>query len=350
MSGEEAQSNEQRAAEAQVEEHRNEQSPFVIAAETTRMPMLFLNAGANNNRPIIFANDSLLELTGYDRSELLAKDLSFLIADQDEQIVLAVFETLFSDTSARDREICCRRKDGNLFWASAFINPVCDEHGDVMQYFVSLADLTKHRRESDRLRFLFNELNHRTQNMLAVVQAIAGQTLRGKTDATIYQGFERRLLALSDVHSLLARANWGQLGLRDMIEQVLQPWGSNGQPDSRYNITGENIPMQPKTALSLAMVMHELASNAVKYGALSNDDGQLDINWRIVEPDPLGCYIRLHWQESGGPTVIAPDHKGFGMRLIEQGLAQDLDAQVRVDYPPTGLVCEISLPVPLTLD
>ena len=189
-------------------------------------------------------------------------------------------------------------------------------------------DLTKHKQEKDRLRFLLDELNHRTQNTLATVQAIAVQTLRGVADKEVVDAFEGRIL------------------VRDVIDQILQPFGLNDRRVARFSVEGEDVRLQPQAALTLAMVFHELATNAAKYGAFSNDAaGQIAIAWQ-VEPTPHGDRMRLRWQESGGPPVTPPGRKGFGSRLIEIGLAQELDGEVRLDYEPAGLVCQIVMPVP----
>jgi two-component sensor histidine kinase len=214
-----------------------------------------------------------------------------------------------------------------------------------VQHFASLVDLTRHRREENRLRFLLDELNHRTQNMLATVQAIAGQTLRGRAGAQVVDAFEQRILALADAHALLGRENWDRLDLRDVIGRILHPFGLNSEA-SRFSVVGDDVHVQPKAALTLAMVFHELATNAVKYGPLSNHaGGQIDIAWHIASTEK-GEQMRLRWQESDGPRVTPPDRKGFGSRLIQLGLAQDLDGEARLDFEPSGVVCDIAMPLP----
>jgi two-component sensor histidine kinase len=196
----------------------------------------------------------------------------------------------------------------------------------------------------DRLRFLLDELNHRTQNTLATVQAIAVQTLRGAADKEAVGAFEGRILALSKAHGLLGRRLWEAVRLRDVIEQILQPFGLNDRRANRFSVEGDDVRLQPKAALTLAMVFHELATNAIKHGALSNAAGKIDIAWQL-EPTPQGDQMRLRWQESGGPPVTVPGRKGFGSRVIEGGLAQELDGEVRLDYEPSGVVCRIMMPV-----
>jgi PAS domain S-box-containing protein len=345
MSNEENKSGEQKAAEADVESFRKDLGPFVVAAETTRMAMVFTDAKASDN-PVIFANDSFLSLTGYDREEVLGQSLNFLMARGADPEALAAIEAAFEGRSHCHPEIRYRRKDGSLFWATIFISPVQDESGDAVQHFASFVDVTKHKQEKDRLRFLLDELNHRTQNTLATVQAIAVQTLHGVADKEVVDAFTGRILALSKAHGLLGRENWEGVSLRDVIEQILEPFGLRDRRVARFTVEGDDVRLPPKAALTFAMVFHELATNAAKHGALSNDAaGRIDIAWQ-VELTPQGDRMRLHWQERGGPPVTPPGRKGFGSRLIESGLAQELDGEVRLDYEPAGVVCQIVMPIP----
>jgi PAS domain S-box-containing protein len=348
MPNEESKSGEQKAAEAEVESFRKDLSPFVVAAETTRMPMVFTDAKEADN-PIVFANASFLSLTGYDSEEVLGQGLNFLMGRGADPEAVADIATAFEGRSDSDPEIRCRRKDGSLFWASIFISPVQDESGAVVQHFVSFVDLTKHRREKDHLRFLLDELNHRTQNMLATVLAIATQTLHGMPDNGDLDTFEGRILALSRAHSLLGRENWDGVNLRDVIDQILQPFGLNDHRAARFSVEGNDIRLQPKAGLTLAMVFHELATNATKHGALLNNAiGKINVAWQ-VEPASQGYQLRLRWRESDGPPVTASGRKGFGSRLIERGLAQELDGEVHLDYDPAGVVCQIVMPVAATV-
>lgn len=263
MPNEENKSGAQKAAEAEVESFRKDLGPFVVAAETTRMAMVFTDAKEPYN-PIIFANDSFLSLTGHDREEVLGQSFNFLMARGANPEALAEIEAAFEGSSGSDPEIRYRRKDGSVFWASIYISPVRDEGGDVVQHFASFMDLTKHKQEKDRLRFLLDELNHRTQNTLATVQAIAVQTLRGVADKEVVDAFEGRILALSKAHTLLGSENWDGVGLRDVIDQILQPFGLNDRRVARFSVEGEDVRLQPRAALTLAMVFHELATNAAK--------------------------------------------------------------------------------------
>jgi PAS domain S-box-containing protein len=328
-----------------VDNFSKDLGPFVVAAETTRMAMVFTDAKASGN-PIIFANDSFLRLTGFDRNEVLGQSFNFLMAQGADPDTLKTIEDTFNEVPrTHDLEIRYKRKDDSIFWASVFVSPVRDPGGDVVQHFASFMDTTRHKKEEDRLRFLLDELNHRTQNTLATVLAIAKQTLAGAADEHIISVFEGRILALSKTQSLLGRTSWDRVGLRHVIDRILEPFGLYDVQKQRITASGDDVRLQPKAALSLAMVFHELATNAAKHGALSNDAGHIEITWHR-EATPEGGRMKLFWKESEGPPVAQPNRKGFGSRLIQGGLAQELNGEVRLDYDPKGVTCHISMPLP----
>jgi len=306
--------------------------------------MVFTDA-KEPTEPIIFANDSFLTLTGYAREEVLGQSFDFLMARGGDAETIAEIKAAFEGKSDSDPEILCRRHDGSVFSASVFISPVRDDSGDVVQHFASFVNLTKHRQEQERLLFLLGELNHRTQNTLATVLAIARQTLRGMADEDTIEKYERRILALSKTHSLLGAENWNQVSIREVLDQILEPFDVLDDGIARVSIEGDDVRLQPKVALTLAMVFHELATNAARHGALSNDGaGHIGIAWQL-ETVSQGDQMRLRWRESGGPPVAPPGRKGFGSRLIENGLARELDGVVRLAYEPAGVVCDIVMPV-----
>ena len=338
-------SDEQKDAEAGVESFRKDLGPFVVAAETTRMAMLFTDATEPDN-PIIFANDSFLSLTGYNREEVLGKSLNFLMANGSDAEALTRIKAEFEGSSSSGTEVLYRRKDGSEFWAALFVSPVRDAGGDVVQYFASLIDLSKHKEDEVRSRMLIDELNHRVKNTLSTVQSIVWQTLRTTTDPkAIRQSIESRLFALSRSHDLLTREKWESAGLLDIAHDAMEPFGVSGGRADRIVITGENIRFPPKAALALGIAFNELATNAVKYGALSNAVGSILIGW-TMETAPAGKRVLLNWTEKGGPQVTPPAHRGFGSRVLERGLTHELEGTVHLDYRPDGLVCTMDIPLP----
>jgi len=335
----------QKAAEAEVAKFRDHLGPFVVAAEKTRMPMVFTNAKETAN-PIVFANDAFLKLTGFAREEVLGASFDSLIARGCGSDAVAEIAAAFAGRADSEPEICYRRKDDTDFWASLFISPVCDETGKVVQHFVSLVDQTRQRTKQAHCEMLIDELNHRVKNTLSTVQSIVRQSLRASADPkVIRESIESRIFALSRSHDLLTHQNWEGAGLREMLDAALEPFGvANGHAE-RFWIEGPDIRLLPKATLALGIVFHELATNAVKYGAFSNDVGTILIAWH-KETRPDGERLILNWREKDGPTVMAPARKGFGSQVIERGLALELEGAVRLDYHPQGVTCAIDIPLP----
>lgn len=235
------------------------------------------------------------------------------------------------------------RHDGTPLHVSLTVSPLRDADGTVVGVSKSARDITERRREEDRRRLLVNELNHRVKNTLATVQSIAAQTFRGTGDEESAQRFESRLVALARAHDILTRENWEGADCRELVAGVVASLCP--EPDRRCTLAGPPVRLTPRTALLFAMAHHELCTNAAKYGALSDDNGRVAITWH--EGGPAGDRrLHLRWEESGGPPVEPPRRAGFGMRLLEGALARDLGAEVRLSFPPTGVVCEIEVPRP----
>ena len=189
---------------------------------------------------------------------------------------------------------------------------------------------------------LLAELNHRVKNTLAIVQGIAHQTFKD-SDASpeARRAFEGRLFALAVAHSLLTQANWVTASLEELASDTLNA----GAPDrARVSLSGPRIMLPPKQAVSIVMALHELCTNAVKYGALSNDTGRIELGWnRSGDGLPR---LKLVWTEHGGPAVSPPKRRGFGSFLLERTLAADLDGSVTTEFRPEGLICSIDAPLP----
>jgi len=336
---------EQRVAEGEVENFRKGRGPFVVVTETTRMAMVFTDAKEPDN-PIIFANDAFLDLTGYEREEVLGQSFNFLMAPGADQVSLAQIAAAFDGCEAGGSEISYRRKDGSVFCAAIFINPVLDKSGAVAEHFGSFVDLTKQKRDQAQSTMMIDELNHRVKNTLSTVQSIVSQALRNTSDpGAIRESIESRLFALSRSHDLLTREKWEGAGLLDLVNAALEPFGVANGRAGRIVITGGNIRLSSKATLALGIAIHELATNAVKYGAFSNDTGSILISWTI-ESTIEGNRLILQWREKNGPPVTQPSRKGFGSRVIERGLAHELEGGAHLDFREDGVVCIINIPAP----
>ena len=181
---------------------------------------------------------------------------------------------------------------------------------------------------------LIEELNHRVKNTLAILQAIAVQTFRSASK-TERETFEGRLGALAEAHNLLSKEKWQGSDLEDVIGRVLQPYRLDNP--ERMQMSGPNVPLSPRVAVVLSMIVHEIATNAAKYGALSNDTGTIRLDWEIVT-DNGKRKLRLIWAETGGPHVVTPVQLGFGSRLIERSARDQLGGEATVDFLPRGVV------------
>jgi two-component sensor histidine kinase len=205
------------------------------------------------------------------------------------------------------------------------------------------ASLAKEKRATEHQRLLIDELNHRVKNTLATVQSMASQTLRtADTPQDAKVALETRLLALSRAHDVLTQENWEGANLTEVVSNALDPYQIHGE--SRLRVRGPGIRLTPRMALALAMALHELATNAVKYGALSNKSGTIEVAWAVLN-GAAPPRLTLTWREEGGPLVTPPRRRGFGSRLIERTLAQDLEGQVEITFPTTGVVCTVHAPL-----
>ena len=211
--------------------------------------------------------------------------------------------------------------------------PLRNKAGELQGAVCAAADVTERHRHEDHLRLLLNELNHRVKNTLAIVQSIAALTLKD-TDAATRAAFEERLLTLSAAHNLLTDESWQGADIASVVRASLRT------ARERISFGGEALRLRPKSAVALSMALHELGTNALKYGALSREGGAVSVHWTVRDGR-----FRLRWEETGGPAVSTPGHRGFGSRMIERGLATELQGEVRIDWRPEGVVCTIDAPV-----
>jgi PAS domain S-box-containing protein len=221
--------------------------------------------------------------------------------------------------------------------------PQRDAAGAVVGLVGASIDITDRKRAEDRQKLLMRELNHRVKNTLATVQSIAAQTLRNsEADRAARAAFEARLLALSNAHNVLTRESWDGAAIDEIVATALAPHRAAG--DERVEIAGPPLRLNPKVALALAMSVHELATNAAKYGALSVRSGRVGVEWG-TRAEAGDVYFWLRWSERGGPPVQPPPRKGFGSRLIERGLSLELGGRAEIGFHPGGLVYTIDAPL-----
>jgi len=200
-------------------------------------------------------------------------------------------------------------------------------------------EIQERRRAEQRQQLLIHELNHRVKNMLATVQSVARQSMGSARGHGPLADFEDRLMALAWTHDILTREGWAGASLLTVLGRTLAAHAGG----DRVTLIGPDLRVSPKMVLALAMGVHELSTNAVKYGALSNDVGRVAIAWRLDEA-PAGPRLVLDWREAGGPPVSPPTARGFGSRLLERGLAHELGGVVSLAFEPAGVCCRIEAP------
>jgi PAS domain S-box-containing protein len=290
---------------------------------------------------VVYWNGFAEKLYGWSPDEALGRNVLELTSASDPSKAEHTM-ALLRQGGRWSGEFTGRRRDGSTFPGQVSDAPVY-EHGELVGIVGISYDITERKRWEEHQRLLLNELNHRVKNTLATVQSIASQSLR---HASSFEGartaIESRLVALSRAHDVLTRENWEAAGIHDIVAQAVQPFRSHGE--NRITFLGPAARVAPRTALALAMALQELATNAVKYGALSNDAGEVGIRWR-VDRSSARATLHLTWEETGGPPVAAPTRQGFGTRLIERSLAQDLNGEVRIAFAPGGVTCTIAAPL-----
>ena len=218
-------------------------------------------------------------------------------------------------------------------WMAYRLFPLGDGLGAVFR------DTTDRKRAEEQRDLLINEMEHRVKNTLTTVQSIASQSFRAAgIEPEALRAFDARLIALGNVHSVLTRQSWDAANLDDVVRSALRPHNPPGR--ERFSIEGPALEVGPKCAVAFSMAVHELATNAIKYGALSSDAGHVHITWSAVDDR-----FRWAWRERGGPPVVVPSQTGFGSRMIERALALQLSGKVAIDYRPSGLVCTIDAPL-----
>jgi PAS domain S-box-containing protein len=293
-------------------------------------------------------NEAICSITGMSREELLGWRLFGRTHPDDRDVDEELYRRqVAGDIGFYSIEKRFIRKDGRVIWIAVRSSTVRDAGGHFLYGVRVVQDVTERKESEERQKLLIDELNHRVKNTLATVQSLATQTARGThTPEDFRRAFEGRLIALSQAHDQLTRRHWKSADLRDIVEAATAPHlARSHEAQDQIAIDGEPITVTPRVALTLALGLHELTTNATKYGALSVPAGRIDVVWRIERQSPQPPLLRIEWRERGGPPVIAPERQGFGTRFIEGSVASELQGKARLNYDPAGLVCTMEIPL-----
>lgn len=324
-----------------------------LAQEKARLERLMLSApnliyiNDLQRRRNAYINPQIFESLGYGPSELMGRPLKTLGAyvHPDDRRRVAEFASQVrrvADGEVREIEYRIRHTDGTYRWFLVRETPFQrDPVGKVTQVLGTALDIGSRKQAEERQHMLIRELHHRVKNILATVQAIASATGRSSTTfAAFRERFSDRLVSLGRTHSLLTREAWSGAGVRDILESELAPYLQDGE--ARVVIEGPPLVVPRDMTVPIGMAIHELTTNAVKYGALSVPEGRVHVTIASdgAVPEPR---MTLEWRESGGPPVKVPERSGFGSLLLNRLLASQLGGEVAIDYRPAGVVARIDV-------
>jgi two-component system, chemotaxis family, CheB/CheR fusion protein len=278
-------------------------------------------------------NKGAERLFGYGAEEVIGKSITIIIPPERQHEEVSILDRIRRGEPIDHFETQRCRKDGSLVDISLTISPVTDETGKVVGASKIARDITEQKRREQQISLLAREADHRTNNLLAVAQATVHLT-HAESAPDLKKAIEGRLRALANAHGMLARSRWAGADLHQLVAMELSPYFRDGDP--RAQIDGPNVLLKPEMAQAVAMAVHELATNAVKYGALSTASGRVRVQWLLQGASKL----HVSWKEAGGPAVKVPSKEGFGTRAIARLLGQ-LDGQVKFNWREEGVTCDI---------
>ena len=297
---------------------------------------LILTAGLD--QVITDCNPSAAAAVGLPREEAIGRKISEFVSPEDFDRTTEMLRRKMTEGGTTRYDVRVRSSTGDWLYWEINSGLTYDRDQRPVGLHVVGRDITERKRAEEHQRLLINELNHRVKNTLAVVQSIAHQTLRrGGVEPAARDALEGRLAALSAAHDVLTRESWSAASLSEIVANAVAPFCT---PD-RYTLEGPDIRLNPRTAVNMALAVHELATNAAKYGALSNAGGRILISWS-TETGRLA----FTWREEGGPAVSTPSNRGFGSRMIEQGLAAELGGTAELTFAEEGVVLRLNAPIP----
>jgi PAS domain S-box-containing protein len=287
-------------------------------------------------------NPAAERLFGYTAEEVIGRPISMLAAPDRENEMPANLERIRRGEKVDRYETVRRRKDGSLVDVSLTVSPIRDETGRIVGASKISRDITARKQAEERQRLLTAELSHRVKNLFAVVQVLAERSAAKATSAAEgLEAFRGRLQALNAAHNALIAGSWNWASLASLVQTALEPYVGDG---SRIRLDVQDLQLNPEFALTLALGLNELATNAAKYGALANLAGRVTLTAR-VEAGESGDELRLVWQEDGGPAVDAPPGTGFGTSMLSQAIAYQHEGKVELDWRKEGLICRLTLPI-----
>ena len=289
-------------------------------------------------------NAAAERMYGYAAEEAIGRSIELLVPADRLAELRAMDEQLARGECVLPLETVRLTRDGRRIDVQLTMSPIVDERGTVVGASGIGRDITE-RRDTERQRqLLIEELNHRVMNSLATVQSLANQTLRSSPSPEHFiAAFSGRLAALARAHTLLANAHWAGAALHELIAEQLRPYRT--PEPANVSIGGEDVWLAPSTALTLGLALHELATNAARHGALKSPSGRIEVRSQLQAATDGRRRAALLWSEHDGPSIETPGPRGFGVTLIERGLAYQLDGTAALEFRREGLHCTIQFPL-----
>jgi PAS domain S-box-containing protein len=283
-------------------------------------------------------NKSAEQLFGYAAEEVIGKPITIYIPPERHGEEPTILARIGNGERIDHYETVRQCKDGSLIDISLTVSPIKNIQGKIIGASTIARDITERRRSDENTIILAREAQHRTKNILATVQATVNLS-RSDTPDGLKRAIEGRIQALANVHDLLVKSRWAGAELSSIAAQELAPYLCEGE--ERARVDGPHVLLAPSTAQAIAVTLHELATNAVKYGSLSTPSGQIEVTW-IRAPDGV---LILHWTETGGPPSQKPTHEGFGTTVIQRMIREQLKGEMHLDWRAQGFACEIVLKI-----
>jgi PAS domain S-box-containing protein len=295
--------------------------------------------GTDLKRTITTWNKGAERLYGYTAEEAVGMPISVCtIPDDRHHEEIGIFERIRGGERVEPFDTVRRHKDGSLIDVSLGVSPIRDLNGQIVGASSISRDISGRKRSAERIAMLAREAEHRTKNVLQAVQTVVHLS-QGRTPEDLKRAIEGRIQALANAHGLFAQTRWLGADLATLTRQELAPYLQHDRPRAR--VDGPHIPVHPRVAQAIAIVLHELTTNAAKYGALSVADGHVAIAWVRRSQDRLS----LTWTETGGPLIAPPTRVGFGTHVMETLIKLDLGGELRFDWRAEGLVCAIEIQI-----
>ena len=285
-------------------------------------------------------NSGAERLFGYTAAEAIGRPVTMLIPPERIDEEPGIIARIRRGERIEHYDTVRRRKDGSTVDISLTVSPIKDSSGTIIGASKIARDITERKLAEQRQQLLVGEVKHRIKNLLATVQAIARQTLKG-APAEEREAFVARLMALANAQDLLTLERWNRAAVHEVVDRALRPF--EAKHNARFLTKGpEDVWVDAQRASLLTMALHELATNAVKYGALSNGYGVVSLGWEVTGEEDAQS-VRLTWRELGGPLVVPPERKGFGSFLIERALQGSGGGGAKLDFNPNGLICSLEV-------